>query len=216
VEDLKSKGFEAFDYWMMSSDSMSRLKSPPFCPADHLMVYVNSSKQETCKNCSNQIVIGWECPECQHLICETCQEWLCNSSPEDSEGKCLNFHTLRLSTGLNEFYLKRFLYDKYNCRTCNELQSGEGLHCRPCLFDICLKCFKCIGKWKTFKKSKCASGHELIWKNDLCMILQKKFKFCQFRCEDCGESFLGGGAFACMDCEFYRCVKCFSLFNKES
>lgn len=215
IDDLRSKGSEAFEYWMSGSSSMSRFATPPFCPSGHLMVYVSASNNETCQNCNTQIVLGWECTDCKHQICESCQEWLCNSTLEESEAKCLKLHTLRKSSRLNEFYLKRFLYDKYNCRTCNELQTGEGLHCRTCLFDLCFSCVAVISQWSSMKKPKCDKNHELVWKSDLCMVIQEKFKHCQFRCEECGESYIGGGAFGCIDCEYYLCVKCFSLFNKS-
>ena len=216
IEDLKSKGSDAFDYWNTTNSSMARFKSPPFCSSGHLMVFADSKEGKKCHLCSCELITGWACQECDLLLCHSCQEWKCNSVLDESELKCLNLHPLRMGQSLNEFYMKRFLNEIYNCRTCNELQKGEGFHCRPCLFDICTECFKVIKDSKGMNRTKCSQGHDMLWSNNLCMIIQEKFKYCKFRCEDCGESYLGGGAFACIDCEYYQCVKCFALVSTPS
>lgn len=210
IEDLKNKGSEAFDYWCLTSNSMARFKSPPFCEAGHLMAYIDYKVNEKCQFCACELVMGWNCTECEVLVCHNCQEWMCNSILQESEVKCLNLHPLRHGQSLNEFYKKKFLNDIYNCRTCNEIQKGENYHCRRCYFDICLQCFDIIRQSSALPKTKCSKEHELIWTSNLCMIIQEKFKFCKFRCEDCEESYIGGGAFACNICEYYQCVKCFS------
>ena len=119
---------------------------------------------------------------------------------------CLESHMLRKTEDLKNYYLNRFLTSNYTCRTCNKYPHGIGYHCRHCVFDICLDCESIIVN--KIVQNNCLKGHLLVWIHDLCKKIQDKYSVCKFRCEVCQESFLGGGGYACIDCEFYTCVKC--------
>ena len=140
---------------------------------------------------------------------------------ETSVLTCLNSHFLRRTTGLKEYYLKKFFYDKYTCRTCNRCpeQNEETFHCRKCIYDICNLCNQIIEKASTMERQVCEKQHPVEWTPDLCIKIQEKFRVCKFRCEKCGESFIGGGAYTCNSCEYYICVQCigknFEINQKE-
>ena len=209
IEDLKSKGAEAYELWIAASNQVSRFLSAPFCNNGHLMSYAVASEKKTCSSCASEIVVGWDCSHCTISICHLCQEWICTSSPAESPRLlCLKMHNLRKTSRLEEYYMKRFLISGFTCRTCNELLDGEMYHCRNCIYDICLKCSEAIEYIGTQGSRRCEKSHGIDWHPDICTIIQQKYKAYEFRCEDCGGNFKGGGAYCCLDCEFYICVMC--------
>jgi thiol-disulfide isomerase/thioredoxin len=209
IEDLKSMGAQAYDFWYGFSDQVSRFSSPPFCQKGHLMDCVAAAEKSPCGCCKTEIISGWKCTECNLTLCQMCEEWVCTSSLcESPDLICLNSHSLRMTSGLDDYYLKRFLSAKYTCRTCNDYPDGQGYHCRSCFFDVCTKCSKRISNISSMDKGFCNNQHGINWVPDLCTKLMEKFKVCKFRCEDCEESFTGGGAYACIECEYYICVCC--------
>lgn len=204
IEELKEKGTQCIDWWEIISENVKNFTSSPFCEKGHSMTYIDALEKIRCAFCRGEIIKGWNCAECALSVCQICEEWFSNSVPAPSI-LCLRSHPMRRSQKLNEYYLKKFLNDKYTCRTCNLFPTGTSLHCFSCLFDMCEKCEKVV---ESQPSGKCSEGHSLSWVHDLCMKIEEKYKRCQFRCEKCKESYLGGGAFACLNCEFYVCLGC--------
>ena len=208
IEDVKSKGIECMDYWVSISGHISSFNSSPLCLKGHVTEYISPTDKIPCDICKFEIIVGWKCATCVLTICKLCQEWLCNSSSiEEEKLLCLNSHSLRRTEAVNNYYLKRFQTDKYTCRTCNKYPDGRGFHCRKCLFDICEECGEAISKYQGLQQ--CSKGHQITWTHDLCTKLQEEFHSCNFRCEICLDSYLGGGGFTCFECEYYCCVPCF-------
>ena len=209
IDDLKSQGVNCIDSWQQISSRVSHMHSPAVCENGHLMNFMNAPTNVSCKICNCDLLNGWNCSECNTFTCQSCQEWI-NGSTLVKEDKllCLKSHKLRKTENINEYYLKRFLTDKYTCRTCNSYPTGRGYHCRACIFDICEECGEIIVSYDP--KEKCINGHPLVWSHDLCTKIQEKYHMCNFRCEPCQESFMGGGGYACFQCEHYHCVRCIS------
>lgn len=213
IEDLKKKGIQSMDSWLMVSNQLIDFKSSPNCYKGHFTNFISNSDKILCSLCKSEIIIGWNCTSCELNLCQLCQEWLCNSHVTQSEKLlCSKGHALRETEKVNEYYLRRFLNEKYSCRTCNKAISGNGLHCRECVFDVCDECRVAI--CKDGGGGKCLNGHEMTWSYDLCAKLQEKYQNCNFRCENCKESYQEGGAFTCMPCEYYCCVPCTSKNNE--
>ena len=207
IEELKEKGTQCVDWWDIISENVKNFSSSPFCEKGHSMNYVNAFEKIRCGFCRGEIVKGWSCPECALSVCQICQEWFSNSLA-DTSILCLRSHRMRRSQKLNEYYLKKFLNEEYTCRTCNTFPKGTGLHCYSCIFDMCENCMKTV---ETQPTGKCSNGHSLSWTHDLCVKNEEKYNRCEFRCEKCRESYLGGGGFACMPCEFYLCLRCIKV-----
>jgi hypothetical protein len=206
VNELREKGMSSVELWEVISDNVKNFSVSPSCEKGHLMSYVNVFEKIRCCFCKNEIIKGWTCQECSVSVCQTCQESFSNSIlAEKEELMCFRSHRLRRSTNLNAYYQKKFLNSQYSCRTCNLFPDGTGLHCYSCLFDICYLCEQILSSKPSVK---CPQSHSMIWAHDLCAQIEEKYKRCEFRCEKCHESFLGGGAFSCSSCEFYICLRC--------
>ncbi|OMJ69306.1 hypothetical protein SteCoe_33004 [Stentor coeruleus] len=207
IEDVKCKAAQSFDFWESISSNVKSYEESPYCEKGHLMGFIDQTFKKRCAYCKSEIIKGWTCLECKMSTCTICQEFYSNSaSDEEFKLQCLHSHQMRHASKMNEYYMSRFLNSKYTCRTCNQLPDGNGLHCFSCIFDMCFVCAK-IAYEKKLKK-RCEKGHEITWTHELCAKIQEKFGKCEFRCEICGESYMGGGGYACQACEYYVCIPC--------
>ena len=206
IEELKEKGTQSTDWWELISENVKNFSVSPSCDKGHSMNYVSAFEKIRCGFCKAEIVKGWNCVECSLSVCQLCEESFSNSVLAEAENlMCLRSHRMRRSTGLNDYYQKKFLNARYSCRTCNLFPDGTGLHCYSCLFDICYACEKIIESPPTVK---CSQNHLMAWTHDVCVKIEQKYKRCEFRCEKCNESFMGGGSFSCTICEYYLCLRC--------
>ncbi|OMJ66843.1 hypothetical protein SteCoe_36173 [Stentor coeruleus] len=213
IDDIKTKATQAYDYWESISSNVKGFADSPYCEKNHIMTYIDVSTKSKCVYCRYEVIKGWTCLECKISTCMICQEYYSNSTIDEAyKIMCFKSHNMRKVIKINDYYMSRFLNSKYTCRTCNQTpDDGTGLHCFLCIFDMCFNCSKSVCEDKYL--AHCPNGHEVLWVYELCAKILEKYERFNFRCETCGESYMGGGAFACLSCEYYVCVPCVKKAN---
>lgn len=185
-------GFPLSDSLTTVSDSYSLdlkyVKSLIFFTPGSFKQKINA--QSGCDICPKETSAIWVFSDWVYSTCTSCKEFY-ETHPlyENPQIRCIQNHYLR----------KNLPSNKVMCDICKVNSNCEGITCKICKVDFCLKCVEILEfllRNLSFFKCKCKG--EIAWKHR--RTIEK--------CSGCKKRFEKSGNFLCRFCENEYCVRC--------
>lgn len=173
--------------------------------------YHNFNKSDnifiTCQNCRDNFSTAcWNCTICNYNVCEKCGDSVGINS---QKLKCVKNHELFWRPDACFYYELKGNARGFRCTSCNSIKDEAHWHCRECLFDVCIACGKNKRQMPLTFTPKCLKNHKLLTQStnssaEIAMALS---------CCSCKSDINYGSYYACKDCLYFICNKCYDFMN---
>ena len=188
-----------------------------FCENNHRLCWsrLNSDQKITpkpltqCSYCKNLLEDScWECKICNFLLCNTCSDWISNSTPVKSRFlRCYSNHCFYRSKDHCEADEELI----FRCCACNRNASGSKIECRKCKTLLCRGCEVIIAEFPLRpQRPRCSAGHQISW-----VLINSSERLESFQCSACKQEYNSIGCFKCGPCAANICICCMHSQNQS-